>query len=185
MSRTIASGLAVLALTGMSVVTVAAPASAAKPPCRVNPGGHYPPGLCKGSSVTQSTQTPAAGGSITFSFTDVAPGSKLTLTLENGETLGAFTANVNGAVNATVKLACSLSGPHTLTATGKSAEGNPITFTTGFTATACSAAGAGSSGSLPFTGANTAAEGAAGFGLLAAGTLAVVFGRRRRDTSVK
>jgi len=190
MSRTIASGLAVLALTGMGVVTVAAPASAAKPPCRVNRGGHYPPGLCKGSSVTQSTQTPFAGGSITFSFTDVAPGSKLTLTLDNGQSFGAFTANANGVVNATVKLPCSLSGPHTLTATGTSTEGNPITFTTDFTATACSAAAgsgaASSSGSnLPFTGANTAAEGAAGLGLLAAGTFAVVLGRRRRTVSVK
>jgi len=95
-------------------------------------------------------------------------------------------------VNATGKLPCSLSGPHTLTATGTSTEGNPITFTTNFTATACSAAagsgsGAGSSSGsdLPFTGANTAAEGAAGLGLLAAGTFAVVVGRRRRTAAVK
>jgi len=110
MSRTIASGLAVLALTGMGVVTVAAPASATEQPCPVTgSGGHYPPGLCMSSSVTQSTQTPTAA---------------------------------NGA-------------------------------------------GSSSSSNLPFTGAATAAEGAAGLGLLAAGTLAVVLGRRRRTASVK
>ncbi len=72
-------------------------------------------------------------------------------------------------------------------AKGTKGDGSAVTFTTSFTATACSnsgGAGSGSSGNLPFTGANTAAEGAAGLGLLGVGALAVVAGRRRR-TSVK
>ncbi len=178
MSRTIASGLVALAISGVGVIALAAPASAA---CTVN----YSGARCIGAQDSQSTQTPAPGGSITLDFTGLKPGSSLTLTLDTGQGFGTFTVNANGEVVATIQVPCNLSGPHTLTAHATNADGSAVTFTNSFTATACSSAGAGagSSGSgsnLPFTGASTAAEGAVGLGLLAAGTFAVVVGRRRR-----
>lgn len=180
MSRTITSGLAALAISGLGVVALAAPASAA---CTVT----YSGARCIGAMDTQSTQTPRAGGSLTIDYSGLAPGSALTLTLDTGQGLGTFTVDANGLENATFTVPRDLSGPHTVTAKGTKADGSAVTFTTSFTVIADSSsggAGSGSSGNLPFTGADTAAEGAAGLGLLAVGTLAVVVGRRRR-TSVK
>jgi hypothetical protein len=186
MSRIIASGLTALALGGLGVA-FASPASAA---CTVNYGGG---GSCVGSGSTQSTQTPFTGGGLTLDFTGLAPGSSVQLVLDNGQGFGSFTANSSGDAVATVTIPCGLTGQHTFTGKGTSTKGTPLNFTNDFTVAgvgaACTSGAGGSGGSgggnLPFTGADTAAEGAAGLGLLAAGTLAVVVGRRRRTTVSK
>ena len=182
MSRTIASGLTALALGGLGVIALAAPANAA---CSSSYSGG---GSCIGSGDTQSTQTPFTGGSFTLDFTGLAPGSSVRLVLDNGQSFGSFTANSSGEAVATITIPCGLSGHHTITSTGTSTSGAALTFTNDFTVAgtgaACTgAASASSGGGLPFTGANTAAEGAAGLGLLAVGTVAVVVGRRRRTVS--
>jgi len=183
MSRIIASGLTALALGGLGVA-FASPASAA---CTVNYGGG---GSCVGSGSTQNTQTPFTGGSLTLDFTGLTPGSSVQLVLDNGQGFGSFTANSSGEAVATVTIPCGLTGHHTFTGKGTSTNGTPLTFTNDFTVAgvgaACTSGSGGSGGGrLPFTGADTAAEGAAGLGLLAAGTLAVVVGRRRRTTVTK
>lgn len=187
MYRKTATGLAALAMAGLGTVVVAAPASAAKPPCRVNGGGHYPPGLCKNASVRQSTQDPRGGGSVTFTYTGLKPGSVLTVPASNGFGAASVTVDANGNATLALTVPCSFRGNHTVLANGTSTDGNPIQFSSTIhvtsAGTSCTSTGSGSAGGgggLPFTGANTAAEGAAGLGLLVVGGAAVVAGRRRR-----
>ena len=173
MYRKLATGVAALAMTGFGTIALATPAHAVtKPPCRINGGGHYPPGLCKNASVTQSSQSTQGGGTITFGYKGLKPGTTLTV----GSTT--YRVGADGRVTATLQVPCSARGTQTVTATGTADDGNAITFTSTYTATPCSAHASG--GGLPFTGDNTAVEGAAALGLLGVGSLAVVAGRRRR-----
>jgi len=182
MSRTIASGLAALALTGCGAVALSAPANAAS--CSANGGSSYPPGNCPSAHVTESTQSPATGGSLTLDFTGLAPGSSLSLTLDTGQGFGTFSANSSGEVIVTITIPSGLQGTHTLTATGTNASGAAVSLKSAFTVRSASSASSSSgAGVLPFTGSAIASESAAGLGLLAAGTVAVVIGRRRRTVS--
>ena len=177
MFRTAASGLSAAALAGLSVVVLAGPASAAQPPCHVNRGGHYPPGLCRNASVTSNTQTPRAGGTITLSYTGLRPGTTVNITLDsNGVSLGSFTVGAGGNLSVSVRIPSGYAGAHTIIATGTSTSGSAIDFSLPITIRSAQ-----QTGGLPFTGSNTAVEGAAGIGLVAAGAAVVVLGRRRRQ----
>lgn len=180
MSRT-ASGLTALAMTGLAVMVLAAPADAAKPPCQINNGGHYPPGRCKGASVTSSSQTPTAGQALTLKYAGLKPASALKVEIHSAVVgLGTYTAAPAGSVTASVRIPSSFSGVHEIVATGTAVDGSPITFMTSITVASAQNAGSVAGGGLPFTGDNAVAEGAAGLGLVAVGAASVIVARRRR-----
>lgn len=154
----------------MAMVTFAAPANA-------YPGGTQP-------AVSVSTGTPAAGSSLKFCGTGFQPGETVTITLDNGTTYPSAVADSSGGFCTTVVLGATLTGAHTLTATGA---------TSGSTSSAAiQVLGASASGvppttavppttsGLAFTGAAVIGIGGLGGLLLLSGALMVLASRRRK-----
>jgi hypothetical protein len=126
-----------------------------------------------------SSQTPTAGGTVTFSGTGFQAGETITITLDNGTTYPSVVADASGAFSTTIHLSASLSGTHTLTATGAT-SGRTSSTTIQVAAASANAGVAPSTGGLAFTGAAVLGIGALGGLLLVGGATMVLASRRRK-----
>jgi hypothetical protein len=125
-------------------------------------------------ATSVSNQTPAAGSSVTFCGTGFLAGETVGITLGTTE-YPSVVADSSGAFCTTIVLGATLTGTHTLTATG---------VTSGATSSqqiviAGASADTGTTG-LAFTGAAVIGIGALGGLLLVGGAAMVLAGRRRR-----
>jgi len=131
-------------------------------------------------ATSVSDQSPAAGSSLEFCGSGFSPGETVTIALDNGTTFPSVTADSSGAFCTTLVLGASLSGTHTVLATGTTSDGTSST-TIQVAADAASAGNTTNNGELAFTGAAVAGMGALGALLLVGGSLMVFAGRRRKD----
>lgn len=156
-----------IALGGLAVLAMAAPAAAQQ----------YPPAV---NSLTCSDTTPTPGQTITIEGRTFAPGSTATVTLDS-VALGSATANAEGviALQATIPADTSL-GAHTFVATGLAPNGQTLTLS--LVCRVVPAEGAGTTGGpLPNTGSNsTLPLVQIGLGLLALGGVIYAVASRRR-----
>lgn len=173
MSRTLTRSLSALALGGLTSLTMIGTANAADP-CGTT---GYPP--CPPAISTDTTVT-APGSSFHLTLHGFKPGSTVTVTVTiNGQTvtLGTFVADANGDVSANVALPNSVkAGSYTITASGVDASGAARVLTSAITVAASTGGG------LPFTGQEIGIASLLGAGLVGAGSVAVVAGRRRKST---
>ena len=130
------------------------------------------------STVSVSDQTPAAGSSLTFCGADFQAGETVTIALDNGTAYPSVVADSSGAFCTTLVLGATLTGTHTLTATGTTSGSTASIEITvaGVTASVIPTATAG----LAFTGAAVLGIGALGALILVGGALLVFAGRRRK-----
>jgi hypothetical protein len=140
------------------------------------PAGAAPYTTAPTTSV--SDQTPAAGSSVTFCGSGFQAGETVAITLDTGTEYPSVVADTSGAFCTTIVLGASLSGTHTLTATG--ATSGATSSTTITVAGASANAGTTTTGGLAFTGAAVIGIGALGGLLLVGGAALVVAGRRRK-----
>jgi hypothetical protein len=135
-------------------------------------------------TTSVSNQSPTAGSSITFCGQGFQPGETVTITVDNGTTYPSATADTSGAFCKVLVLGASLTGTHTLTATGTTSGSTSSTTikVLGVSANAAPTSGgaAPTSGGLAFTGANAIGVGALGGLLLLGGAAMVLAGRRRK-----
>ena len=148
----------------MTIAAFAGPASAA--PYTTQP------------TVSVSDQTPAAGSSITFCGQGFLPGETVTIVLDENTEYPSAVADTSGAFCTTVVLGASLTGTHTLTATGLP-SGRTASIKINVLGVTANAAPTG----LAFTGAAVIGIGALG-GLLLVGGVMMVFAGRRRKVNV-
>lgn len=192
LSRT-GAGVAAIALSGLAVLGVQAPAFAAPGDCPV--GQHYSPKsgcVDNGASVDHRNFNP--GGKGTVSGTGFKPGSSAQLWLHSDPVLlGTYTATGSGAVTADFSMPVDVPpGDHHLELLGVDAQGRPLsvsvpifisgratTAATSYTSPTTSSTSAGSS-QLPRTGTEVGIVAVAGLALVGAGVGAVYAGRRRR-----
>ena len=135
-------------------------------------------------TTSVSDESPTAGSSIEFCGADFQPGERVTITLDSSTKYPSVHADKSGAFCTTIVLGVSLTGNHTLTATGTesgltssteikvagvSANAGPIT-----------SGGTTTSGGLAFTGAAVIGIGALGGLLLVGGATMVLASRRRK-----
>ena len=147
----------------MTVAAFAGPASAA--PYATQP------------TVSVSDQTPAAGSSLTFCGQGFLPGETVTIVLDKSIEYPSVVADTSGAFCTTVVLGASLTGTHTITATGTSgATASVQIVVAGVSASANPPKAAG----LAFTGAAVLGIGSLGALLLVGGAALVLAGRRRK-----
>ncbi|HYO17885.1 MAG TPA: hypothetical protein VES02_04365 [Dermatophilaceae bacterium] len=130
-------------------------------------------------TTSVSDQTPAAGSSLTFCGSGFQPGETVTIVLDNGTTYPSVTADAAGDFCTTIVLGASLSGTHTLTATGTTSG---ITASTTIQVLGVSANAGPTGGGLAFTGAAVIGIGALG-GLLLVGGGMILFATRRRKVN--
>jgi len=158
-----------IALGGLAVLAMAAPAAAQQ----------YPPAV---NSLTCSDTTPTPGQTITIEGRTFAPGSTATVTLDS-VALGSATANADGviALQATIPADTPL-GAHTFVATGQAPNGQTLTLSLVCQVVPAESAGAGTTGGpLPNTGSNsTLPLVQIGLGLLALGGVIYAVASRRR-----
>ena len=186
MSKTISRGLAAFAVSGIAALSVATPALAV--PCPYpNEATECPDPAPQGETFTEEETNAAlsgpdtifpAGTPITFTIRDkFAPGSVVQVSV-NGFPLGVFTVGADGTLTGTIRLPADTPvGAATLEFDGFDNAGLGFTAVLPITVTA---AGGGDGGGLPFTGAEVGIASLVGAGLLGAGTIAVVAGRRRK-----
>jgi len=129
-------------------------------------------------TTSVSNQAPAAGSSLQFCGSGFSPGETVTIALDNGTTFPSVTADTSGAFCTTIVLGASLSGTHTLVATG-STSGRTSSTTIQVAGVAANA-GTTTSGELAFTGAAVVGLGSLGGLLLVGGAIMVFAGRRRK-----
>jgi len=156
-----------IALGGLAVLAMAAPAAAQQ----------YPPAV---NSLTCSDTTPTPGQTITIEGRTFAPGSTATVTLDS-VALGSATANADGviALQATIPADTSL-GAHTFVATGPAPNGQMLTLSLVCRVVPAESAGT-TGGPLPNTGSNsTLPLVQIGLGLLALGGVIYAVASRRR-----
>jgi hypothetical protein len=131
-------------------------------------------------TTSVSNQAPAAGSTVTFCGKGFLAGETVTITLDNGATkYPSVVADTSGAFCTTVVLGATLSGTHTLTATGTT-SGRTSSTTIQVAAATANAGVTPSTGGLAFTGAAVIGIGALGGLLLVGGAIMVLAGRRRR-----
>lgn len=162
MRKTAVRGLTALTLTGaLSLVGVNAAQAA---PCAA---GEYPPAVnCE----------VAVGSTVTLQFGGFVAGSKVRVFV-GGVLVGTFTADANGNVFATFRLPAGVRrGNVPITATG-----GGVTVTRTINVLGNGSVGQGAGGGLPFTGAEIGVASLLGFGLVGAGGVAVIAGRRRKS----
>jgi hypothetical protein len=140
------------------------------------PANAYPPGTLP--TTTVSTQTPVAGASVTFCGSGFQPGETVGITLDS-TSQGSTVADGSGEFCTAVVLGATLTGTHTLTATGLT-SGSTSSVTIRI---AGASAGTTPSGGLAFTGAAVIGIGALG-GLLLIGGATMVLASRRRKANV-
>ena len=173
MSRTVTRGLTAIVLGVLTSLTMISPAHA-----DTCPPGTYPPGVgCTPVAITVTTAT--AGQDVTLTMSGFGAGSAVTFAITcasgTGGNLGTFNAGSTGSVTATVKIPSSCGvGVATITASGTGANGAALIQSASLTIKA--AAG----GGLPFTGFQLGAASLLGTGLLVAGAIAIVSGRKRK-----
>src|SRR5262245_21192435 len=156
-----------IALGGLAVLAMAAPAAAQQ----------YPPAV---NSLTCSDTTPTPGQTITFEGRTFAPDSTVTVTLDSAP-LGSATANADGviALQATIPADTSL-GDHTFVATRPAPNGHTLTLSLVCRVVPAESAGT-TGGPLPNTGSNnTLPLVQIGLGLLAVGGVIYAIASRRR-----
>jgi len=186
------AGLAALALSGLAVLGLQAPASAAVGDCPT--GSHYNPSVgctANGASVDHRNFTP--GGKGRLRAEGLRAGSRAALSVESTpRLLGNHTANGAGVVNAQFTLPSDLpAGEHHLVLRGTGENGAAIAFSVPITvqggvvtesvaAAPISTVTTVSGSSLPYTGGEVGLIAVAGVALVAAGSGVVVAGRRRR-----
>ena len=122
--------------------------------------------------------TLTAGAPVTISGSGFASNANIVIGVYSSPIqLDALTANASGSFSDPVTIPSSLSGAHTLVAEGNAPGGSARVLSTPITVRA-----AASSGTLPFTGVNTALMVLSGFGLIVAGfalVRAAALARRR------
>jgi len=160
-SKRLGAPLTVMFALIIAIVAFAAPANAA--PYTTAP------------TTSVSNQTPTAGSSLTFCGSGFQAGETVAITLDNGTKYPSVVADASGSFCTVIVLGASLSGTHTLTATG---------LTSGLTSSTViqilgASASSGTTGGLAFTGATVIGIGVLG-GLLLLGGSAMVFADRRR-----
>jgi hypothetical protein len=182
MVSTTARLLSTLAITGVATLSLA-PAALAAPPgpgCKPVKGKPaYPPGQCKKKAISDSS--PSRGEDVTAysgegEFTD---GQPVEVELHSKVyALGTVTADGAGAATVTFKIPSGISnGNHAVVFTGDFL-GTRRSVSVGLAITGGSTASNG--GGLPFTGFELGAASLLGAGLLGAGTVAVISGRKRK-----
>lgn len=171
MARKLASGGAALAMIAVVIIGMASSASA------VGCGDYPPPATCLPAKTSTNSVTPPAP--VEVDLAGLAPNSDgISRLFSNAIFLGTWTANSAGAAHFSVTIPASApAGQHTLAFTGTDPAGNAITFTAPLTIN-------GSGSGLPLTGAQIGAASVLGLGLLGAGTVAVIAGRRRRTAAL-
>jgi hypothetical protein len=130
-------------------------------------------------TTSVSDQTPAAGSSLTFCGSGFQSGETVTITLDNSTKYPSVTADAAGDFCTTIVLGASLSGTHTLTATGTTSG---ITSSTTIKVLAVGANAAPTTSGLAFTGATAIGIGALG-GLVLVGGGMILFATRRRKVN--
>jgi hypothetical protein len=130
-------------------------------------------------TTSVSSETPTAGTGVTFCGQGFQANETVAITLDTSTTLPSVKANGSGAFCTTVVLGTSLSGTHTLTATGTT-SGRTSSTKINVRGVSASDAGTTSSGGLAFTGAAVIGIGALGGLLLVGGSMMVLAGRRRK-----
>ena len=176
MSRTATRLFAAIAIAGLTTLA-SAPALAAPPPpgCKPEHGKPaYPPGQCKKAAITDSTATPGQSLTAYSGEGQFDPGSSANAELRSTpKSLGTVTVDSAGAASVTFTVPTDLStGAHSVVFTG------PFFGVNRSVAVNFQVVGAGAG--LPLTGFEMGAAALLGVGLLGAGTIAVVSGRRRR-----
>jgi len=135
-------------------------------------------------TTSVSNQAPAAGSSLQFCGSGFAPGETVTIALDNGTSFPSDQADSSGAFCATLVLGVSLSGTHTIVATGAT-SGRTSSTTIRVAGVAANSNGntgneATTGNELAFTGAAVVGIGGLGALLLVGGTVLVYGSRRRR-----
>jgi sialidase-1 len=138
-------------------------------------------------STSVSNQTPTAGSSLTFCGSDFEAGETVTITLDNGTTYPSAVADASGAFCTTIVLGASLSGTHTLTATGTTSGRTSSTqiqvLGVSTNAGPTTNGGTTTNGGLAFTGTTAVGIGALGTLLLLGGTAILLASRRRKASA--
>ena len=129
-------------------------------------------------TTSVSNQAPTAGSSVTFCGQGFQAGETVAIALDNGTRYPSVVADGSGAFCTVAVLGVSLSGTHTLTATG--ATSGRTSSTTIKVLGVSASAGTTTSGGLAFTGAEVIGIGALGGLLLIGGAIMVFAGRRRK-----
>jgi hypothetical protein len=180
MSPNTARGLAAVAIGGFATLGLASPVQAATGPC---PPGTYPPGATctTGSGATTSAQTVRPGDPLTLTVRGYAKSARILVQLHStAVTLGSMTANTQGVATGTFTIPSSTApGTYTVTASGRGADGSTRVVAVPITIVAPTA---GAGDTLSFTGFEMGAAALLGVGLIGAGTVAVVTGRKRKAT---
>jgi hypothetical protein len=171
MSRSVTRSFTVLALGGLSSLALVHGAQAAD--CTDQYGQASP---CVGSG--SSTSSAAPGDTVQETATGFAPGSKVDVRF-NGQSVGTYTADATGAVRFAFKVPNVAAGSYQVLVRGVDATGAAHLVSLPLTVTGAAAV-AGSGSGLPFTGFELGAASLLGAGLLGAGTVAVVSGRKRK-----
>jgi beta-glucosidase len=132
----------------------------------------------------QVTTALTAGESVLASGGGFAPGARVTVAIHSQPvTLARTSADAAGDIQVTLTIPSStLSGAHTLTATGNAPGGGTVILTESITVS--SNAGGTTSPTLPFTGADMFAIAAVAGSAVVAGTGSLVLARRRRRLPV-
>ena len=130
-------------------------------------------------TTSVSNQSPTAGSNLTFCGQGFLPGETVAITLDNGTKYPSVAADTSGAFCTVVVLGASLTGTHTLTATGLT-SGRTSSTTIKVLGVSASAAPAPATSGLAFTGANAIAIGGLGGLLLLGGGALVLVARRRK-----
>ena len=130
-------------------------------------------------TTSVSNQSPTAGSNLTFCGQGFLPGETVAITLDNGTKYPSVVADTSGAFCTVVVLGASLTGTHTLTATGLT-SGRTSSTTIQVRGVSANAAPTPAESGLAFTGANAIAIGGLGGLLLLGGGALVIAGRRRK-----
>jgi len=128
-------------------------------------------------ATSVSNQAPASGSSLQFCGSGFAPGETVTIALDNGTTFPSDQADSSGAFCTTIVLGASLSGTHTLVATGTTSG---RTSSTTIQVAGVAANSSDTNDELAFTGAAVVGIGGLGALLLVGGGVMVFAGRRRK-----
>lgn len=138
----------------------------------------YPP---SSPSVGTPSSNLTGGSSETISGSGWQPGSTIELMIASTpQSLGTATVASDGTFSAAVSIPCLEAGTHTITASGKAADGSARSVTTSVTVSACGA----TSGVLPHTGGNTSSLLTIVAVALLVGAALVIATSRRRSSAV-
>lgn len=174
MSRRVRRTFTVLALGGLSGLALVHGAQAAD--C-TNQYGKASPCVGGGSSTGQA----GPGDTVDETATGFGAGTEAKATVESTPIgLGTLTADATGTIRFSVKVPGVTPGLHHVVVRGVSPTGAAHIVSLPLTVTGA-AAGGGTGSGLPFTGFELGAASLLGAGLLGAGTVAVVSGRKRRS----